>query len=391
VASRRLRVLEVLEATVGGTKRHLLDLCRGLDDERFELTAAVSFARDPSPQETRAALEAAGVAVIEVPMQRGPSPGADRRARRILREMIGELSPDVVHTHSTKAGLVGRTACRQAGFRRLLYSPHGFSFQMNVAGPLRRAYAEMERGLARCTYRIIAVCESERETALRWRICGPEQCVVIENGIEFGPPPPVIRAAKLEKIGLPADTKLILCVGDLRPQKGHLYAVGALPTVLQKHPQAVVAIAGAGELERTLELRAEALGVRKQLLLLGPRDDVAELLVCCDVFCQPSLWEGCPYAVIEAAGMGCAVVGSAIPGITDLVQDGVTGWLARPGDTVSLGAALSAALDGRDERRRRGQAAAESVRSRHTLDRMVAQTAELYEQTAQATQWGRRA
>lgn len=389
MANSRLRILEVLEATVGGTKKHLLDLCRGLDPARFEITAALSFARDPSPQETRAALEAAGVAVLDIPMQRGPSPTGDRRARRALRDLIRDLSPDVVHTHSTKAGLLGRTACRQAGFHRVLYTPHGFSFQMNVAGPLRLAYAEVERSLARCTHRIVAVCESERELALRWRICEPEQCVVIPNGIEFEPPPPVVRAAKLEKLGLTPDVKLILCVGDLRPQKGHLYAVGALPAVLARYPNAVLAIAGAGELEHSLRLRAKALGVSKQLLLLGPRKDVSEFLICCDVFCQPSLWEGCPYAVIEAAGMGCAVVGSAVPGITDLVRDGVTGWLTPPGDSEALAGALLSALEDRQERRRRGRAGAEYVRAHHSLGQMVARTAELYEQTARAVQWGR--
>jgi glycosyltransferase involved in cell wall biosynthesis len=388
VADRRLRILEVLEATVGGTKKHLLDLCRGLDPARFEITAALSFTRDPSPQQTRAILEEAGVAVLEIPMQRGPSPAGDRRALRALRDLIGELQPDVVHTHSTKAGLVGRAACRQVGFRRVLYTPHGFSFQMNVAAPLRCAYAEMERNLARSTYRIIAVCESERQLALRWRICEPQRCVVIPNGIEFRPPPAIVRAAKLEKLGLTPDVKLILCVGDLRPQKGHLYAVGALPAVLRQYPNTVLAIAGSGELERALEARAKALGVRDHLLLLGLRSDVPELLVCCDVFCQPSLWEGCPYAVIEAAGMDCAVVGSAVPGITDLVQDGVTGWLVPPGNSEALAQALLSALADRQERRRRGQAAAQYVRTRHSIEQMVAQTAKLYEETAQAKVFG---
>ncbi|MCE5217441.1 glycosyltransferase family 4 protein [bacterium] len=382
MASSRLRVVQVLEATVGGTRKHVLDLCRGLDRKCFELHAILSAERDPAPEETRQTLEDAGVAVTLLPMVRGLSPGRDLACLRALERELGRLQPDIVHTHSAKAGVLGRIAAHRARVPAVLYTPHGFPFLMHVPGPLRLAYLLTERRLARITTRLIAVCDSEREVALTAGVGRPEQVVVIENGVAFGPTAQVDREAKRRQLGLPEEALVILCAGDVRKQKGHAYAVAALETVRRQMPQARLLVAG--------DVGAASGGLRRpadgSVQFLGPRDDVAELMACTDVFCQPSLWEGCPYAVIEAAGAGCAVVGSDIPGIRDIVHEGQTGWLARPGDSADLARALLAALADPQEGRRRGEAASALVRERYTLERMVAGTAQLYETVASETQ-----
>ncbi len=386
MASERLRVALVVEACLGGVKRHVLDLCRGLDAARFELTAILAPGRDPDPEDTRRALEGAGVRVLHVPMLRGLTPAADRRCVPQLEAHLRSFLPHIVHCHSAKAGLLGRVAARRAGIPGVVYTPHGFPFIMQVRRPWRALYRHTERSLARSTSRIVCVCESERQVALEARVGRPEQLVVIPNGIEFGPAPEVDRTAKLAELGLSNHPRLILCVGDYRAQKGHAAAMIAMEGVMAKVDRAHLLIAGEeepmGQIRRLVTINLERMGVAGRVHSLGPREDVPELLAVCDVVCQPSLWEGCPYAVIEAAGMGCAIVGSDIPGIRDIVQDGKTGWLFPVGDHKALARTLVAALSDRRERLKRGAAAAWFVRQHYTLERMVELTGELYEEVA---------
>lgn len=381
MATSRLRVVQVLEATVGGTRKHVLDLCRGLDRERFELHAIVSAERDPAPEETRQTLEDVGVAVTILPMIRGLSPVRDLTCLRALERELRRLQPDIVHTHSAKAGVLGRIAAHRVRVPAVLYTPHGFPFLMHVPGPLRLAYLLTERRLAGTTTRLIAVCDSEREVALAAGVGRPDQVVVIENGVAFGPAPQVDRTSKRRQLGLPEQALVILCAGDVRKQKGHAYALAAMEIVRRQVPQARLLVAGEAAPAGS-DLRKPADG---SVQFLGPRDDVTELMACAEVLCQPSLWEGCPYAVIEAAGAGCAIVGSDIPGIRDLVHEGQTGWLARAGDSADLARALLAALEDPEERRRRGEAASALVHERYTLERMIAGTEQLYEIVASET------
>ena len=380
MATERVRVVQVLEAVVGGTKKHVLDLCRNLDPERFELHALLSPLRDPEPAATRALLEQAGVRVLDIPMRRGPAPLSDIRAGRSIEDCLRRVRPHIVHAHSAKAGLIGRLAAGRAGVPAVVYTPHSFPFTMAVPLLMRETYLRLERLLARHTDRIICVCESERETALRARVALPERLVVIENGIRVTPPAAVDRARELQSLGLPADARVILCVGDLRAQKGHEFALRAMAAVLRQEPRARLLIAGEGPLRARLRRMAAPLGERVRLL--GHRDDVPELLACCDIFCQPSLWEGCPYALIEAAAAGCTLVGSAIPGVVDIIEDGVTGLLAQAGSAKDLARALVDALNREDARGEWGRAAQALVMQRHTLGRMVNLTADLYEALA---------
>lgn len=381
MASDRLRVVEVLEATVGGTKKHVMDLCLNLDSARFEVHALLSPLRDPDPEATRRALEQAGVRVVHVPLRRGLSPISDLQCLRFIETYLRRVQPQIVHTHSAKAGFLGRLAARRAGIKGVIYTPHGFPFCMNVASPIRLVYLWIERWLGRQTSCIVGVCDSERRLAVRSRVVPPERGTTIENGIEFQPLPEVDREQKLASLGLPADARVILCVGDLRTQKGYPLAIAAMKAVLEAEPGAHLLIAGEGNMAKLLKTWIQAFA-EGHVHLLGHRDDVPQLLACCDVFCLPSLWEGCPYALIEAAAAGCAIVGHDIPGINDIVHDGVTGWLAPTTVPRGLEAALLEALGWPDECRLRGLAASQLVRQKHSLARMIAMTAELYEEVA---------
>ena len=383
MASHRLRVAQVLEATVGGTARHVLDLCEGLDRDAFELLVLWSPTRDAHPERSVARLKAAGAQVALVPMARGPSPVADMAALRTVRRALQGFAPDIVHAHSSKAGMLGRLAAAGGPTSpATVYTPHAFSFLMNVSPARRALYLAVERRLGRSTDRLVAVCESERQVALDADVIAPERCVVIRNGVPAPEPGAADRAAGPPVPGLPPAATVILCVGDLRPQKGHVYAAAAMRQVTRSLPAAHLVIAGEGPKRGAiLHAAGEAIG---HVHLLGHRDDIPRLLARCDVFCQPSLWEGCPYALLEAAAAGRALVGSDVPGVSDILQEGRCGWPVRPADAEALTLALCEALQDPAARAARGRAAAALVAEQYTLEGMVAQTAEFYAELGEA-------
>ena len=357
---------------MGGTKRHLCDLAPGLDAQRFRQHAFLSRERDPaSADDMIERLQAGGVEVTVVPMTRGISPGADRRALRKLEQALRAWQPDIIHGHSSKAGFLARVVKSPA---KRVYTPHGFAFQMHVGGLRSGLYLALERWAGRRTDALVALCESEKRLAVERSIVAGGKVRVIGNGVETrltpGPSPS----------GRGENGPTVGTVGALTEQKDTRTLIRALPLIRREHPSATVVVAGDGHLHAQLAAEAERLGVGQAVRLLGQRDDVPELLATLDVFVLPSLWEGFPYALLEAMAAEVPCVGSAVPGITDLIADGQTGLLFPPGDAAALAVAVVALLNDPPRARQYAQAAAERVRTRNTIAQMVAETAALYEE-----------
>ncbi len=181
------RVLHVLEATEGGTRTHLRDLVLRLRRDGWEVDVAVSTLRDPSFCDDLERFRDAGIGVCLVPMVRNPYPRADWRAFWALRRAIRATRPDLVHTHSSKAGFLGRAAARAEG-KPSLYTPNAFRFQAPDAGRFERwLVTALERRAARWSDGIICVSDGERQAALDARIDVPERLHVVYNGIDLAP------------------------------------------------------------------------------------------------------------------------------------------------------------------------------------------------------------
>jgi glycosyltransferase involved in cell wall biosynthesis len=373
-----IRIAQVVEAAEGGCKRHVLGLLAGLDPERFRQTAIVSPWRERGTAEEIASATGGAAGVIEWDVRREARPGPDYAAYRFLQDLFRQRDFDVIHCHSAKAGFLGRLAAR--GLRAsVLYTPHCLPFMMRTLVPWQIAYLWMERLAGRFTDRLIAVSPSEAEIAARLHVIPAERIVTIENGIDpDSVRVPVDVSRKKAELQIGADDRVVLSVGGLRAQKGYRYLVQAAPEVLEAHPNTVFPIAGEGELRPMLEAQVRKSAVADRVRLLGHRADVPELLAIADCFVIPSLWEGGPYALLEAMAAGVPVVGSAIPGILDWVRDGETGYRARPANAASLAEALVAALSPGAEGQWRAHAAREMVVRRNTQERWLRQMTELY-------------
>lgn len=380
-AEGRITVAHVLEATAGGTRRYLLDVCLGLPRERFAQTAIVSLERNPGFADDLATLRAAGVEVEVVPMVREISPRADLAALRQLRTYFRESPFDVIHAHSSKAGMLARLAAWQArNPAARVYSPHAFAFTMEVAPWRRRLYLVLERLAGRITDLLVCTCDSERELATRHRIIAPSRAAVVRTGVDLRRFRPTGAGHRVRaELGLPRRHRIVGTVGAMVEQKGHDLLVAAAPLVLREMPHTTFVLVGSGPLEDELRQAASVLGLGRRMVFLGQREDVPELLNAFDLFVMPSRWEGMPYALVEAMAVGVPALGSAIPGIVDLLRPGSTGWLTEPGSPEALARAIITALTDEGQSATMAAAGRELVMREHSCERMLGTLAALYE------------
>lgn len=382
-----MRVLQVMESTIGGTRRHLVDLCHGLLAAGDEVHVVAAAERQASFREDLARLAEAGAAVTELPMVRSIAPGTDWRHKNELRERIRAVQPDVVHTHSSKAGALGRVAAKGAPGLAVVHTPHTFAFLFDrmFSAPKRRLFRAIETRLARATTRMIAVSEGERETMVRAGVVAPERVCVVPNGVD----PERWRAARaLERAELDVgpDAELVLVVGLLNSAKGQDLALRALAAgPLAARPGAVLLLAGHGDDRAALEALAVELGVADRVRFLGWRDDVPALMATADVVLLPSRWEGMPYVVLEAMAAGKPVVATRVDGARDLVEEGRTGLVVDVGDVDAIAGAVARVLDGElGALDAVGARAAARIDERFTLEHMVAETRAVYEEAREA-------
>ena len=371
-----MRVLHVMEATIGGTRRHLVDLALGQRSQGIDVAVAVATQRDPGFPADLDRLEAAGVDVRRVEMVREISPRRDWGHVKQLRALIEELRPLVVHTHSSKAGVLGRRAARRTA---RVHTPHTFAFLFGALfGRGKRAlFRGIESYLGRSTDRLIAVSESEGHTIRRSGVVDAAKVRVVPNGID---PARVADAEALDVAGLGLDPgrPLAAVVGLVYAAKGQDLALAALQEPGLEDLQLVCV--GPGELE---ELRgaAAAAGLGARVAVTGPRNDVPSVLAAADLLLLPSRWEGLPYVVLEAMAASLPVVATPVDGARDLVRDGVTGRLA---ETIDAGAIATALRDvvgaSPEERLRMGAAGRERLDSDYTVERMVERTSAVYEE-----------
>jgi glycosyltransferase involved in cell wall biosynthesis len=367
-----IRIAHVVEAAAGGVARHLIDLVTGLDPSEYICSLYLSFERPESWRGPLGALRDAGPVLREIPMARVPNP----HAVKTLAGWARRDAVDILHLHSAKAGYLGRLAANSAGIPAV-YTPHAFPFQ-RTTDALRPLYRLVERKLARRTAKIICVSEGEREEAL---LAGlpEEKLIVIPNGIDlarWAPPSPEERAAARRALGVTGEEIVIGALARLVPQKGIDLLVQAAEDLVQDFPNARILIWGDGPQRNSLVALAQRLRLSR-MQFVGETDDPARAYAAMDVFCSPSRWEGCPYAVLEAMACGLPVVASDIAGHADLIVDGESGVLCESELPGPLAGALRITLADEDVRASFGAAARKGVEA-YTIEVMVESTAAVY-------------
>jgi glycosyltransferase involved in cell wall biosynthesis len=365
-----VRVLHVTEAAGGGVRRHLGYLVPALAEAGVRQSVVVSLRRaETGMSEELDRWQALGCAVHCLPMRRGLAL-RDVGDVLSLRRLIRQESPDVVHAHATKAGLLARLA-RSRGVP-VVYSPHSFVFQ-DMAGVARRLAVGMERFLARRTSRFVFVSPAEAEVARRELGVNPEACRVVPNGLPTDWADRLRPRAEVRcEWGAAAGAAVLVVPARLVPQKGHDWLFRALAALSPPPGTLQVRLMGGGPMAPALQRLAEQLGIAPLLVWDGYVPDAGDLLAGADLVCLPSRHEGLSYALLETLAAGVPLVLSDVPGN---VPDPGIRQVARfvpLGDVSALAEALRAFLADPGPWRERAQGGPELVRRHWSLERQVA-------------------
>ena len=339
--SRRVRVAQVVTRFMAGAGGVALRGAQALDPDRYEIVFIVGSG-DRLVLEARAA----GFEVVITDRLRNEiSLAADRRALADLTAYIGARRFDVVHTHSAKAGTLGRLAARRAKVSRIVHTFHGFPFH-EFQSPLRRAaYIRIEKSMGQFTDAFLAVGPAVAAEAIRLRIAPPERVRTIGVAVNTPGPAPDLwdRAEARRLLGVPPGTMAVGTVGRLDFQKAPDDFVNALATLGRNDVFGVWI--GDGPLRARTEKLAARRGLSGRLLFAGERTDVSALLPGLDVFAMASRYEGLPCAVVEAMLAGLPVVATTVNAVPNVVVAGETGLLAPPGRPELLARAIGYLLD----------------------------------------------
>jgi len=377
-----LHVLHVIEAAIGGARRHVVDVCRGLSARGVRTTLVCSALREPAFRNDMQALANAGVDVRELPMVRAIRPRVDAGHVGELRRILRAARPDVVHTHSSKAGVLGRTASLSCSIGVRVHTPHTFAFLFGAmfSRTSRTLFRTVERSLAPSTARFIAVSPDEAKTFEDAGFIPPTKIRIVPNGVSprvFEDAKPIDRA----ELGVPAGAPCVAVVGLLNVAKGQDLAIRALaqPGLESLH----LLIVGHGELADAYAALARELGVESRTHFLGWHDDAPRILKSIDALLLPSRWEGMPYIVLEAMAAGVPVVATRVDGARGVLERAQCGVLCEVESVESIAHGLREvlALDvaQRSALGLRGRAA---VAESYTVDRMVDGLVKVYGELA---------
>ena len=379
-----VRVLRVIaRLNMGGPALHVAYLTAGLRERGYETTlVAGSLARGEDSMEF--VTRELGIDVAQLPaLGRDIAPLRDVQATLRLARLIKRVRPHILHTHTAKAGAVGRLAALLAGDARppiVVHTFHGHVLR-GYFGPVRsRAFGLLERWLAELTTALVAVSPEVRDDLVRLGVAPREKFTVVRLGIELGE-----RIAEHDGreetrrvLGIGAERFTVGWIGRMTGVKRTHDVLLAFKRLGEHGVDACLCLVGDGPDRAQLEQRAHELGIMKRTLFLGYQEDVAPFYAAFDAMILPSGNEGTPVSAIESLAAGRPVVATRVGGVPDVVRDGEDGFLVEPGAVDDLAERLARLARDADLRQRMGDAGRERVLPRYSVDRLVDDVDTLY-------------
>jgi len=350
----------------GGSAENTLLTTMGLDKNKYEvvLIKGLSLESEMSAEE-RTSLdeglkqaELKGVKLITVPsLIRRINPMLDLQALFRLYRIFLQKKPAIIHTHTSKAGILGRWASFFARVPIVVHTPHGHIFYGYHGKIKTKLFILIEKLTAMITDMIITLTKREKDDHIQFDISKSHKFAVIHSGVNLEDfSKNFVNSDELKRdLGIPITDSIVGTVGRLVEIKGHRYLLDAARLVLNKLPNVTFLLIGDGHLMTELINHASALGIKNKVIFGGWRGDVAQLINAFDIFVLPSLNEGMGRVLVEAMAMGKPIVASDIGGIPDLVKDGTNGILFPPRDVHAMAEAIMKLLLDRELARKMGK------------------------------------
>jgi glycosyltransferase involved in cell wall biosynthesis len=365
-----LRVVHIIGGgEIGGAEQHVLNLAANLPRSDFEIHVICLF---PAP--FYQALQEAGISAFAIPMRHRLDFGAFLR----LAGALGQLQPDIVHTHGVRANLVGRLAARRAGVPAVVTTVHSVLAQDYPAPLSRLANSLTERATSFLTDRFIAVSQFIKDYLQATGI-PPAKVAVIYNGIEPGAWERWEGDSSFRlRFGIDPASPLFGIVARLHPVKGHRYFLAAAREVSGAFPEARFVIVGSGFYWREVDGLIKAYGLEGRCLRTGFQQEIGAVYAALDCLVVSSLSEGFGLTALEALALKKPVIATKVGALPEIISDGETGLLVPPADPGALARAMCRILRDPAAARRMGEAGRMLVERRFSLAQSVGETARLY-------------
>src|SRR5438445_11610719 len=367
----RRRIFFLLDSlNVGGTETQAVELARRLDPADYEVTLGCLRACGPLIER----LQNSAVSLREFHPNGGmDSPGGIYQLLR-LTVFLRRGKFDVVHTHDLWSNLLGVPAARLAGVPAIISSRRDLA-HLDWYQSKRRVWLRRIQNLSAV---VLANATPIREALIAEDMFAPEKVRVIHNGID------VEKFARVNRdrdriLPTAGDGKLIGLTGDMHSDvKGHPLLISAAPPVVREFPDTRFVFVGDGARRQEFEHQANALGLAQNVMFLGQRNNIPEILACCDIGVLPSKAEGLPNAVLEYMAAGLPAVASNIGGNSEIIRDGITGFLVPPQDSQTLSSALLRLLREPALARRVAESGQAYVRENFSFERLIEEVDSLY-------------
>ena len=371
----KIKIALIVEAIRDGVRQHICDIVKNLDREKYqiyliysEVAADPIFIREKDSLSHFAQLIRCDSMVRELGFH-------DFIAFMDLKKIIRNINPDIVHCHSSKAGIVGRMAAKNIGIRGIVYTPHAYAFQnVKANGVKRRIYIEAEKILARfATTMTINVSRGEMYEALKNKIDQPKKFTVIYNAVSDRNV--LSKEEAREKLGLKKKMKYVGVTARCSQQKNPFEFLSIAETVVTHKEGIEFIYIGDGDYFCEMKKWIQKRDLGDKIHMLGYRSDASEIVGALDIFLSTALFEGLPYSMVEAMRAGVPVIASDVVGNNEVVHNGENGWLYTIGD---IEAARKLILNQIEDMKITSKSVLSIFNEEFTLDRMISSLDDVY-------------
>ncbi|WP_330203106.1 glycosyltransferase family 4 protein [Cyanobacterium sp. Dongsha4] len=375
--SKKIKVLHLItRLAVGGAQDNTLITVKKLDRDLFD----VHVASNPNGEWLDWAQEVSDQFHPIPHLVREISPINDISAFWEITALLKREKFDIIHTHSTKAGLLGRWAAKYVGDSVIIHTIHGFPFHDQMPRWQKQMYISLEKSVRTCSDYITTLSDVDRQEALKYGLLDWNASQTIYTGIDLDKlTQKYDRDIIRQNLGLSPSCPVIVMVGRLDPQKAPYLLISAFVKVVAKHPEAVLLLVGDGELRSQLETQVKNEKLENNVKFLGACKNVPEILQSSDIFCFTSLWEAMGRSMIEAAITGLPVVVPRLGGIPEVITHKECGLIFEPGNIDQVAEYLLYLIENPNEAHRLGKNAQIKISRLFDANEMVKQFEAIYQ------------
>ncbi|MCM8799271.1 MAG: glycosyltransferase family 4 protein [Candidatus Omnitrophica bacterium] len=373
---QKINILYIItKLELGGAQRQLLLLIRNLDTTKYNIFLLTS---------SRGILISEALSIGELKLKtiwaldRPINPLKDILAFISIYKFIKKNKIDIVHTHSSKAGILGRWAAKLAGVKFIFHTVHGWSFHPYQNWLINNLFIFLEKITSLFTDKFIVVCETDKFRGLLNRVGSEEKYVVIPYAIELNVTKDIRDDSMKKELGIKDEDLVIGTISSLKPQKAPWDFVKVAFRVKENFPRAKFLFIGDGFLRERIERMVYNYGLKRDFIFTGWRKDIGRILPIIDIFVLTSLWEGVPIAVLEAMALAKPVVVTDTGGISEIIKDKFNGFLVRCGDVEKISSIILNLLKDKMLKDMIAQNAKDSIDSKYNITSMINSTQKLY-------------